>query len=355
MRSAAILTAVLTLASTVSAGGFGGLQLRGSFNFGCGKSIKEKASNEQKGYCSSPGSFFSEFKGGPICCSDKTRQPPSKGNTCPFGWGEHFHAGCCIPPKEVSPCDCGEGYHFDKSAKKCVKNGGKCHGGQWWHDRSGSCCDDSWQHNPPKGDCPKGVTCPRGWFWHKQLKRCKPEGPRSPEPDCDDWDDNNHCCGGHNPHPSPKPKPGNGGGGHQGGSGGKFPWGGKFNQADFENWWSQFSKGNNGGWGGWHKRELQDGQKPIAIDFPQTDLDKMYCPGSLHACTVPTAAGGEWSYECVDFLSELESCGGCASTGEGVDCTSIPHADSVGCELGVCQVYTCKSGFVANGTSCAVA
>jgi hypothetical protein len=41
-------------------------------------------------------------------------------------------------------------------------------------------------------------------------------------------------------------------------------------------------------------------------------------------------------YECIDFATELESCGGCASTGEGADCTSIPNAMSVGCESGVC-------------------
>jgi hypothetical protein len=41
-------------------------------------------------------------------------------------------------------------------------------------------------------------------------------------------------------------------------------------------------------------------------------------------------------YECIDFATELESCGGCASTGEGVDCTAIPNALSVGCEKGVC-------------------
>ncbi|WVQ63189.1 uncharacterized protein L199_001340 [Kwoniella botswanensis] len=344
MRSSTIFVALLSLAGSVSAGGFGGLKLGGSFNFGCGLQIKEKASNEQKNWCSSAGSFFTDFNGSPLCCSDHTRTPPKRDNECPFGWSKHFKTDCCIPPKEVSPCDCGEGYTYDKKTHKCVKNTGKCHGGQWWHDRSGTCCDNDWQWNPPKGDCPKGKSCPKGWFWHKNLKKCLPTGPGSPEPGCGDWDDHNQCCGGGNPGPSGKA--GNNGGkgqsehGHQGG---KFPWGGKFNQADFENWWSSLS--NHKGW----KRDLTDGQQ--ALSFPQNDLDKMYCPGDLHACTVPSALGGEWAYECVDFATELEACGGCIGSG-GQDCTQIPHALFVGCEIGSCAVYSCKQGFQANGTSC---
>lgn len=85
--------------------------------------------------------------------------------------------------------------------------------------------------------------------------------------------------------------------------------------------------------------------------------------------TVNSGSGGEWAYECVDFATELESCGGCSSTGEGQDCTQIPNAFSVGCELGSCAgkllvferfgsvltipiVYSCKSGFRLNGTDC---
>nr|XP_019051192.1 hypothetical protein I302_01641 [Kwoniella bestiolae CBS 10118]OCF30122.1 hypothetical protein I302_01641 [Kwoniella bestiolae CBS 10118] len=307
MVSSTFVVALLSLAGSVSANGFGGLARGGSFNFGCGFSIKEKASHEQKDWCSGAGSFFTDFGGSPLCCSDKTRQPPKHENECPFGWSKHFKTDCCIPPKEVSPCDCGEGYTYDKKTHKCVKAGGKCHGGQWWHERSGTCCDNDWQWNPPKGDCPPGKSCPKGWFWHKQLKKCLPNGPGSPEPGCGDWDDHNHCCGGGNPGPSGKPQGGKGQSSHQ------------------------------------------DGQQPL--NFPQTDLDKMYCPGSLHACTVPSALGGEWAYECVDFATELEACGGCLGQG-GQDCTSIPHALSVGCEVGSCAVYTCKQGFQANGTSC---
>ncbi|KAK8850429.1 hypothetical protein IAR55_004347 [Kwoniella newhampshirensis] len=264
--------------------------------------------------------------------------------TCPFNWGMHKTAGCCIPEKEVSPCDCGEGYTFNAFEKKCKPNpSGGCGKDQWYHDRSGSCCDNSWGWMPPpEAPCPKGITCPKGWFWHKEWNQCTPLTPRSPEPACDNWDEKNQCCGGQTG-PSQGVGGGKGGKGNQGGWGNPGGWG----QGGNNGGWGQ--GGHNGGWGN-QKRNLK-AREQIAL-FPQSDLDKMYCPGFLHACTVPTATGGEWAYECVDFATELESCGGCASTGEGADCTQIPHALGVGCESGVCTVYTCQSGFAANGTAC---
>ncbi|GAA5863768.1 hypothetical protein JCM3774_001152 [Rhodotorula dairenensis] len=50
-------------------------------------------------------------------------------------------------------------------------------------------------------------------------------------------------------------------------------------------------------------------------------------------------------YECLDTSQALESCGGCASTGEGKDCTAIPHAAGVGCEAGTCVVFSCAHGW----------
>jgi hypothetical protein len=43
-------------------------------------------------------------------------------------------------------------------------------------------------------------------------------------------------------------------------------------------------------------------------------------------------------YECLDTTASLESCGGCASTGEGTDCTTIRGANGVGCEAGTCII-----------------
>lgn len=55
-----------------------------------------------------------------------------------------------------------------------------------------------------------------------------------------------------------------------------------------------------------------------------------------------SAKGG---YECLDVLTSLENCGGCAATGEGRDCTKIPHVDGVGCGGGQCQIFSCKKGY----------
>ncbi|GAA5826226.1 hypothetical protein JCM3770_006113 [Rhodotorula araucariae] len=57
---------------------------------------------------------------------------------------------------------------------------------------------------------------------------------------------------------------------------------------------------------------------------------------------VMLGAGG---YECLDTTQSLESCGGCASTGEGVDCTKIRGAQGVGCETGKCVVFSCEQGW----------
>ncbi|KAM0788480.1 hypothetical protein ACM66B_001613 [Microbotryomycetes sp. NB124-2] len=59
-------------------------------------------------------------------------------------------------------------------------------------------------------------------------------------------------------------------------------------------------------------------------------------------------------YECLDTSQSLESCGGCASTGEGQDCTKIRGAVGVGCDAGSCVVFSCQAGWRPNlsGTKC---
>jgi hypothetical protein len=65
----------------------------------------------------------------------------------------------------------------------------------------------------------------------------------------------------------------------------------------------------------------------------------------LDACPIPTATGLSDDYECLDTSTELESCGGCASLGEGTDCTAIPHAWNVACNRGKCEVSSCAPGY----------
>ncbi|GAA5871762.1 hypothetical protein JCM16303_000857 [Sporobolomyces ruberrimus] len=65
------------------------------------------------------------------------------------------------------------------------------------------------------------------------------------------------------------------------------------------------------------------------------------CPAAHEeACVVEGTSG----FECVDTTSSLEQCGGCASQG-GVDCTTLAGVESVGCNAGVCEVYSCSEGF----------
>ncbi|GAA5867408.1 hypothetical protein JCM3774_002892 [Rhodotorula dairenensis] len=54
---------------------------------------------------------------------------------------------------------------------------------------------------------------------------------------------------------------------------------------------------------------------------------------------------GYGGYECINTSEALDSCGGCASTGEGRDCTRIRGSLGVGCEAGKCVVFSCKSGW----------
>lgn len=77
------------------------------------------------------------------------------------------------------------------------------------------------------------------------------------------------------------------------------------------------------------------------------------CPSGLAACPIGDfASSGQ--YECLDPLADLQSCGGCESMGTGKDCTVIPGARWMGCNQGVCEVYSCNNGWKrnSNGTEC---
>ncbi|KAH6897659.1 hypothetical protein BKA70DRAFT_1316181, partial [Coprinopsis sp. MPI-PUGE-AT-0042] len=57
-------------------------------------------------------------------------------------------------------------------------------------------------------------------------------------------------------------------------------------------------------------------------------------------------------WNCIDIQRSLTSCGGC-SVGEngalgvdgGRDCSSIPHADEVGCIGSKCVIESCRRGY----------
>jgi hypothetical protein len=95
------------------------------------------------------------------------------------------------------------------------------------------------------------------------------------------------------------------------------------------------------------------------------DVEEDQCPASLSACPVRGAVDAD-AFECVDPWSDLSSCGGCAADDtacvlsskplnrqsplllriSSYDCNAIPHARSVECVLGSCEVHSCAEGYV---------
>jgi hypothetical protein len=76
------------------------------------------------------------------------------------------------------------------------------------------------------------------------------------------------------------------------------------------------------------------------------------CNAGWTACLVP---GGKANrYECLDIASTLDSCGGCTSQGQGVDCTTLEGASDVQCLEGKCLISSCEKGWLLafNGTMC---
>ncbi|GAA5857591.1 hypothetical protein JCM8547_004285 [Rhodosporidiobolus lusitaniae] len=83
------------------------------------------------------------------------------------------------------------------------------------------------------------------------------------------------------------------------------------------------------------KRQIQ------ALPWEQLD-SRLLCPVGETACPIFPRMG---TYECLDTNSELESCGGCLSKGDGEDCTAIKGAQGVTCQSGSCIVFTCQPGW----------
>lgn len=94
-----------------------------------------------------------------------------------------------------------------------------------------------------------------------------------------------------------------------------------------------------------NKKRSLNSQLPFGVEmlhgkYPRTDVDRLNCPDTEISCPMPT--GG---YECLDPDVTLDSCGGCISTGQGVDCRNMTGAGEVGCNAGVCQAITCEMGY----------
>ncbi|ORY90772.1 hypothetical protein BCR35DRAFT_328533 [Leucosporidium creatinivorum] len=97
------------------------------------------------------------------------------------------------------------------------------------------------------------------------------------------------------------------------------------------------------------KRSIEYVKQKIQ-DTPWEALDStLLCPGTETACPIFPRMG---TYECIETDNSLESCGGCASRGEGEDCTAIKGAQGVGCSAGRCQVFTCQDGYKLDHNRC---
>ncbi|WWC90392.1 uncharacterized protein L201_005326 [Kwoniella dendrophila CBS 6074] len=109
---------------------------------------------------------------------------------------------------------------------------------------------------------------------------------------------------------------------------------------------------------------------PIQLTFEQkipygleSNKNNQLCPKKFAACPIEGRFSlpineqeviSQGEYECLNPLEDLQSCGGCSSLNTGKDCTTIPGAKWMGCNLGQCQVYSCKKGWKLNqdGSAC---
>ncbi|KDQ30783.1 hypothetical protein PLEOSDRAFT_1088534 [Pleurotus ostreatus PC15] len=209
-----------------------------------------------------------------------------------------LHVTVATAPK-TGPSSCQKTEFWYKDAGCCLPSGGPpkppppppsdsdCPPtSHYWGQKQGCCVPRN--PAPPNNPPPQ---CRKGWQWVPALRKCthEPTRPNNPKPA-----------------PSPKPKPGHGGGSGGGGYG-----------------------HNHGGYG----------RRSTSMKSRSDSL----CPQGLDACRI--GGLGSREYECIDASTDLESCGGCTSTGQGQDCTAIRGAWNVGCEAGQCAIYTCAGGY----------
>jgi len=71
------------------------------------------------------------------------------------------------------------------------------------------------------------------------------------------------------------------------------------------------------------------------------------CQAGTTACPVPGRGRSAW--ECVNTMTDLESCGGCIYPSiygpTGVDCAAIEGVSDVACQHGRCVVHRCMPGY----------
>ncbi|KAJ6598195.1 hypothetical protein DFH09DRAFT_1131219 [Mycena vulgaris] len=79
----------------------------------------------------------------------------------------------------------------------------------------------------------------------------------------------------------------------------------------------------------------------------QNSLGTEVCPAGTSACPV-----GKLDFECVSLDLDLDNCGGCVSTGEGIACGDYPGVRGAACVSGTCDVYSCHPGYTLAQGEC---
>ncbi|GJE86109.1 hypothetical protein PsYK624_021890 [Phanerochaete sordida] len=275
--------------------------------------------------------FFFQDKS---CCLPHGGQPnppsPPSGVTCPTnGWYWSNEHTACVPSQPQTPSSpapsCNPDCFWSSLDLKCYPHGSSstpstpsqptkpstpsapatptgpsdCSSSDFWFPTKECCLPHGGQPNPPSP--PSGTSCPpSSWYWHTGKQCCvpsQPTTPSSPPPQCQNgwtWNGSDLKCYPQPPTaPSNPPKP--------------------------------------SGLAG-HKRHA----KSRAVTL---------CPSPLSACPIKGLMSSSGDYECLDTTADLTSCGGCASTGAGQDCTEIPSAVNVACTKGACVVSSCAKGF----------
>ncbi|KAH9946622.1 protein priA [Amylocystis lapponica] len=181
----------------------------------------------------------------------------------------------------------------------------------FYSDRS--CCVPHGGMPQPPPPPPTGHQCPPSdnWYWHPTESCCVPKAPppqNPPPPQCNDgwfWHMPTSCC---QPSTTPSSTP--------------------------------TPPAQPSGKTTKHRRTMKSRRTTL-------------CPSDLVACPLSGLVSSS-DFECISPESDIESCGGCLSTGEGKDCTAMEGVWNVGCEAGVCAVYTCQDGFTRSldGQSC---
>ncbi|KAF8627852.1 hypothetical protein AX15_004209 [Amanita polypyramis BW_CC] len=67
------------------------------------------------------------------------------------------------------------------------------------------------------------------------------------------------------------------------------------------------------------------------------------CRKGQVSCPITSARNSR--HECVDIKSDLDNCGGCAATGEGVICGRERGVRSASCDRGICHIHSCRAGY----------